>query len=356
MAAGRIACLVALIAVLVFMVASYGLFGLFADVALAINVVLIIGALSMLGAALTLPGIAGIVLTVGMAVDANVLVFERIREESRGGRRPLQAIETGYERALSAIIDANVTTFIAAAILFGMGSGPGEGLCRDAGHRHHHLRVHRLHGDPVSGVPLVRRTAPESAGGMTMRAARTSDEGSGRLRLKLIPAGTTFDFMRNRRACCAASAVLVAVSAALYLLVGLNFGIDFRGGTMVEARFENDADLGSIRSLLSDLDLGDVAVQEFGLPTDVLIRVETQPGGGDAQVAADRAGTGGAAGRKPGRRDPAGRGRGAEGVGRAGDPRPDRHRPRRGGGAVLHLGSGSSGSSRSARSRRSCTT
>ncbi len=121
---------------------------------------------------------------------------------------------------------------------------------------------------------------------MTMRAARTSDEGSGRLRLKLIPAGTTFDFMRNRRACCAASAVLVAVSAALYLLVGLNFGIDFRGGTMVEARFENDADLGSIRSLLSDLDLGDVAVQEFGLPTDVLIRVETQPGGGDAQVAA----------------------------------------------------------------------
>ncbi len=127
-AAGRIACLVALIAVLVFMVASYGLFGLFADVALAINVVLIIGALSMLGAALTLPGIAGIVLTVGMAVDANVLVFERIREESRGGRRPLQAIETGYERALSAIIDANVTTFIAAAILFGMGSGPVKGF------------------------------------------------------------------------------------------------------------------------------------------------------------------------------------------------------------------------------------
>ena len=126
--AGRIACVVALIAVLVFMIASYGLFGVFADVALIINVILIMGALSALGAALTLPGIAGIVLTVGMAVDANVLVFERIREEVRNGRRPLQAIETGYERALSAIIDANVTTFIAAAILFAMGSGPVKGF------------------------------------------------------------------------------------------------------------------------------------------------------------------------------------------------------------------------------------
>ena len=126
--AGRIACLIALAAVLVFMVASYGLFGVFADIALAINVVLIIGALSMLGAALTLPGIAGIALTVGMAVDANVLVFERIREEARHGRRPLHAIETGYARALTAIIDANVTTFIAAAILFAMGSGPVKGF------------------------------------------------------------------------------------------------------------------------------------------------------------------------------------------------------------------------------------
>ena len=126
--AGRIACVIALIAVLVFMIASYGLFGVFADVALIINVILIMGALSALGAALTLPGIAGIVLTVGMAVDANVLVFERIREETRNGRRPLQAIETGYERALTAIIDANVTTFIAAAILFAMGSGPVKGF------------------------------------------------------------------------------------------------------------------------------------------------------------------------------------------------------------------------------------
>jgi len=126
--AGAIACIVALCAVLIFMAAVYGLFGFFADVALVLNVILILGVLSMIGAALTLPGIAGIVLTVGMAVDANVLVFERIREELRSGRKPLQAIETGYQRALTAIIDANVTTFIAAAILFAMGSGPVKGF------------------------------------------------------------------------------------------------------------------------------------------------------------------------------------------------------------------------------------
>lgn len=127
-AAGRIACIVAMLAVLVFMGIAYGRFGLYADVALLINMAMIFGALSALGAALTLPGIAGIVLTVGMAVDANVLVFERIREELAAGRGVLQSIETGYQRALTAIIDANVTTFIAAAILFAMGSGPIKGF------------------------------------------------------------------------------------------------------------------------------------------------------------------------------------------------------------------------------------
>ncbi|MEL6977077.1 MAG: protein translocase subunit SecD [Pseudomonadota bacterium] len=126
--AGRIACIVGFVLVLIYMALSYGLFGLFANVALLINVALIFGALSMLGATLTLPGIAGVVLTIGMAVDANVLVFERIREELKRGRSVVRAIETGYERALSAIIDANVTTFIAAAILFAMGSGPVRGF------------------------------------------------------------------------------------------------------------------------------------------------------------------------------------------------------------------------------------
>ncbi len=126
--AGKIAAIIAAIGVLVFMVLSYGLFGLFADIALIINVAMIFGLLSMIGATLTLPGIAGIVLTVGMAVDANVLIFERIREELKSAKGPARAIELGYEKALSAILDANITTFITAVILFVMGSGPVRGF------------------------------------------------------------------------------------------------------------------------------------------------------------------------------------------------------------------------------------
>ncbi len=127
-AAGERAALVAFAAVLIFMMASYGLFGVFASVALILNVGLIFGVLSLIGATLTLPGIAGIVLTIGMAVDANVLVFERIREELRTAKGPARAIELGYSRALSAIIDANLTTFIIAIILFALGSGPVRGF------------------------------------------------------------------------------------------------------------------------------------------------------------------------------------------------------------------------------------
>ncbi len=127
-AAGKIACIIAFVAVMIFMVLSYGIFGLFADLALIINLFLIMGALSVLQATLTLPGIAGIVLTIGMAVDANVLVFERIREEVRTGKTPFAAMEAGYQRAVGTIFDANITTFIAAVILFVMGSGPIKGF------------------------------------------------------------------------------------------------------------------------------------------------------------------------------------------------------------------------------------
>ncbi|WP_281971897.1 protein translocase subunit SecD [Ruegeria faecimaris] len=126
--AGKVATIVAFVAVLTFMALSYGLFGIFANIALIINVGLLFGLLSLIGATLTLPGIAGIVLTVGMAVDANVLIFERIREELKSAKGPARAIELGYEKALSAILDANVTTFITAVILFAMGSGPVRGF------------------------------------------------------------------------------------------------------------------------------------------------------------------------------------------------------------------------------------
>ncbi|MEM8951652.1 MAG: protein translocase subunit SecD [Pseudomonadota bacterium] len=128
-AAGKLAGIIGLIAVMVFMAFYYGpIFGLAADVALVVNLILITALLSMLQATLTLPGIAGIVLTVGMAVDANVLVFERIREEARLGKSPIAAVDTGYREAMRTIIDANVTTLIAAILLYAFGSGPIRGF------------------------------------------------------------------------------------------------------------------------------------------------------------------------------------------------------------------------------------
>ena len=126
--AGSLALIIGFIAVIVYMVISYGRFGIYADLALIANVILIAGALSLFGSTLTLPGIAGIVLTIGMAVDANVLIFERIREELRNGKAPIPAAETGYQKAWSAILDANVTTFIAALIMFQLGAGPVRGF------------------------------------------------------------------------------------------------------------------------------------------------------------------------------------------------------------------------------------
>ena len=126
--AGGIACLIGAILVMGFMIAAYGLFGMFANLALVVNVLLIISAMSILQATLTLPGIAGIVLTMGMAVDANVLIYERIREEARNGRGPVMAIDAGFRRAFSTILDSNLTTVIAAALLFQFGSGPVRGF------------------------------------------------------------------------------------------------------------------------------------------------------------------------------------------------------------------------------------
>jgi preprotein translocase subunit SecD len=126
--AGKKAAVIGIVAVGLFMIACYGLFGVFADIALIVNMALIFGVLATIGGTLTLPGIGGIVLTIGMAVDANVLVFERIREELRIHKSSARAIEIGYERAMSAIIDANLTTLITAGVLFFLGAGPVRGF------------------------------------------------------------------------------------------------------------------------------------------------------------------------------------------------------------------------------------
>jgi preprotein translocase subunit SecD len=127
-AKGERAAYVGSIMVIVFMLVTYRLFGVFANIAVVINVAMIFGLLSLINATLTLPGIAGIVLTVGIAVDSNVLIYERIREELRGGRTAISAIDAGFKRALATILDSNITTFIAAAVLFYIGTGPVRGF------------------------------------------------------------------------------------------------------------------------------------------------------------------------------------------------------------------------------------
>ena len=131
--AGTKALIIGFLGVIVFMLIAYGRFGVYANISLIANVILIGGALSLFGSTLTLPGIAGIVLTIGMAVDANVLIFERIREELKEGKKVIQAVEAGYNKAFSAIIDANVTTFIAAMIMFFLGTGPVRGFALTLG-------------------------------------------------------------------------------------------------------------------------------------------------------------------------------------------------------------------------------
>ena len=126
--AGVIATVIGTIGVVVFMLVGYGFFGLIANIGLLAHLSITVGLLSVLGATLTLPGIAGLLLTLGMAVDSNVLVYERIREESRAGRSPVNAIETGFRAALATIVDANMTTMIAVVVLFMLGSGPVRGF------------------------------------------------------------------------------------------------------------------------------------------------------------------------------------------------------------------------------------
>jgi protein-export membrane protein SecD len=125
---GALAGLVAAIGVLLFMGLAYGLFGLFGCLALLINMILIVAAMSMIGATLTLPGIAGLILTMAMAVDANVLIYERMREEAQNGRGVALAIDAGFARAMVTIVDANLTTILAAAVLFQFGAGPVRGF------------------------------------------------------------------------------------------------------------------------------------------------------------------------------------------------------------------------------------
>ncbi|WP_421849151.1 protein translocase subunit SecDF [Oricola sp.] len=268
-AAGEIAGIIGSVLVVAFMFLAYGFLGLIANVALIINVVMVIAILSGIGATLTLPGIAGIVLTVGMAVDSNVLIFERIREERLGGRSMIQAIDTGFQRALTTIVDANVTTLIAAVILFYLGSGPIRGFAVTLA---------------VGIVTTVFTAFILTRWLIAFWVRRRKPKELPRAPVTFVPYGTQIKFMWLRRMAFTLSAVVVVISMALFATVNMNLGIDFKGGSLIEVQSrEGDANIGDMRGRLSDLNLGDVQIQGFGSARDVLIRVEAQGGGENAE-------------------------------------------------------------------------
>jgi SecD/SecF fusion protein len=273
--AGILACVVGFVLVVGYMTLKYGLFGVFANVALVFNLFLTVAALSLLEATLTLPGIAGLLLTLGMSVDANILINERIREETRRGRSAVAAMDAGFSRAFATITDSNLTTLIKMAILYVVGTGAVKGFAVTISLG---ILTSMFTATVVTRLLMVtwlRRRRPST---LPVRS-----------RFRLIPEDTRIPFMRGKRLGLIFSVVLSLASVALFVKPGLNYGIDFAGGIAIEIRTEREADFAALRENLSGLGLGPVQLQQFGAPTDVLIRLERQPGPETAQQEAVRA-------------------------------------------------------------------
>jgi SecD/SecF fusion protein len=264
--------------VLVFMTVVYRGWGLVANLALALNVILTFAALTLLNVTLTLPGIAGIVLGMGLAVDANVLINERIREETRAGKSAFTALHNGFDRAYATIIDSNVTTLIATALLFWLGSGPVQGFA-----------VTMAFGIAISMFTAV--AVVKAIMSTWVQAKRPKQF----LIKSLLPAWVrertpNFKFMRARFLGLALSFVLSTASVLLFFNPGLNYGVDFTGGVLIEATMPQAPHVAELRSGLEHLDAGEVGVQRIG-DASVIVRVELPPNASEAtqQQLAERA-------------------------------------------------------------------
>jgi SecD/SecF fusion protein len=258
--AGLISVLAGFSLVVGFMAAVYGRFGIYACIALFANLALTLAGLSAFGATLTLPGIAGILLAVGMAVDANILVNERIREEVKRGRSVIGAIEAGFRRAYAAITDANITTLIKMLILFVIGTGAVKGFAVTIS-----LGIVVL---MFTALLLVRLLIAR-----WLKRARPKALTIG-TRLRSFPESTRIRFMRARFSGLIVSAMISVAALGLAYKPGLKLGVDFAGGVVIEARTEQPADLGLLRQKLGSLGLGPVQVQQFGSDHDVVLRFE----------------------------------------------------------------------------------
>ena len=240
--------LIALIFVLCWMVFYYGRSGLYADIALVLNILLIFGILAGLGAVLTLPGIAGIVLTIGISVDANVLIFERVREEVRKGKGIRKAISDGFNNALSSILDANITTGLTALILFVFGTGPIKGFATTL-----------LIGIATSLFTAIFITR-------IFLDSRNEKGKSISLGTKLtmsLFSNINIGFLTKRKIAYAISFVLISISVFSLFIQGLNQGVDFVGGRSYVVRFDKEVNPSEISGALTDV-FGSVEVKTFG--------------------------------------------------------------------------------------------
>ncbi|MGU3577238.1 protein translocase subunit SecD [Brucellaceae bacterium C25G] len=259
-----------LVAVLI--MALYGIWGFIANVALFLHTILTFSALSILGATLTLPGIAGIILGIGIAVDANILINERIREETRKGMGAMAALDKGFKIAYSTIVDANVTTLIATVLLFMFGTGPVRGFA-----------ITMMLGIAISmftAITIVRVIMEWVVRRRKMKVLHIEPM------FNILPEKTNFKFMNARFFGIGVSIVLSLASIVLFIKPGLNYGIDFKGGIQAEITTTQPADLALLRTTLTNLNLGEVALQTAGSPNSVLIRMQRQDGGEEAQSVA----------------------------------------------------------------------
>ena len=244
--------------VLIFMVIYYRLAGVVASIALILNLLIILACLAIFRGTLTLPGIAGLILTIGMSVDANVLIYERIREELKLGKSLRAAIASGYHRAFTAIFDSNVTTIVAAALIFKFGSGPIRGFAVT-------LTIGLL-ANLFTAVTCTR----------VIFELMCDQFGLSKLRMMQIFPETHLDFIGKRRICYALSVLVIIIGLGTFFLRGeRNFGVDFSGGTLQQFVFDKPVTADAVRKALKDVGLGNASIQRYGNPKEIIIRTQS---------------------------------------------------------------------------------
>ena len=246
--AGIYSFIIALIFVLGWMIFYYGSSGIYADIALILNILLIFGILAGLGAVLTLPGIAGVVLTIGISVDANVLIFERVREELSKGKGIRKAIADGFNNALSSILDANITTGLTALILFIFGTGPIKGFATT-------LLIGI--GTSLFTAIFITRILVDS------RNEKGKDVSFSTKATKGLLSNINISFLQRRKVAYIVSSILILVSLASLTFQGLNQGVDFVGGRSYTVRFEQPVNPTEIGAVLSN-EFGSAEAKTFG--------------------------------------------------------------------------------------------